>query len=144
MHVRGVDDQHEGIIRKERTSWLIYYNFYIVIAVLCVLDILSGTGRFCPIFIIVGIIFVSMKRLQYLFIVTSQRVIVRKGIIARNTNEIRLNNIRNLNVRQGAIERILNVGTVIVISAADGGAKVVFTGVQDPHGLKEKIHQLTL
>jgi len=60
-------------------------------------------------------------------------------LIARNTNEIQLRHIRAINVRQGIVERILGIGTVIFISAAEGEAAVVFKGIRDPLGVKERI-----
>lgn len=64
---------------------------------------------------------------------------MRVGLIAKNTNEMQLRHIRAINVRQGIIERILGIGTVMFISAAEGEAAVVFKGIRDPHGVKERI-----
>jgi len=64
-------------------------------------------------------------------------------LIARNTNEIQLRHIRAINVRQGIVERILGIGTVIFISAAEGESAVVFKGIRDPLGVKERIRGLS-
>lgn len=53
---------------------------------------------------------VAILRLRYKFTITNDRVIMRVGLIARNTNEILLRHIRAINVRQGIIERLLGVG----------------------------------
>ncbi len=63
-------------------------------------------------------------------------------MIARNTNEIQLRHIRAINVRQGIIERLLGIGTIEMSSAAGGGVEVLFKGIRDPYGMKEKIRNL--
>jgi uncharacterized membrane protein YdbT with pleckstrin-like domain len=63
-------------------------------------------------------------------------------LIARNTNEMKIKHIRSMNVRQNPLERLLGIGTLITISAAEGEAAVVFKGIKYPHGVKEKIRGL--
>lgn len=64
---------------------------------------------------------------------------MRAGLIARNTNEMQLRHIRAINVRQGIIERILGIGSIVFISAAESEAAVVFKGISDPYEVKERI-----
>ncbi|MEW6213988.1 MAG: PH domain-containing protein [Nitrospirota bacterium] len=84
----------------------------------------------------------TIFRFRYLFTVTEDRVMMRAGLIAKNTNEMQLRHIRAINVRQGVIERLLNIGTIEMMSAADTEAKVEFKGVSNPHRLKERIRGL--
>lgn len=67
---------------------------------------------------------------------------MREGLIARNTNEMQLRHIRAINVKQGIIERILGIGTIMFLSSAEGEAAVIFKGIRDPHGVKEMIKEL--
>lgn len=46
-------------------------------------------------------------------------------------------------VRQNIVERLLGIGTLITISAAEGEAAVVFKGIRDPQGIKEIIRGLS-
>lgn len=81
---------------------------------------------------------------RYHFTATVDRVIMRVGLFARNTNEIQLRHIRAINVRQRVIERLLNIGTIEMMSAADTEAKVIFKGISSPYRLKGRIRKLTV
>jgi uncharacterized membrane protein YdbT with pleckstrin-like domain len=81
-------------------------------------------------------------RYRRTYMVTDQRVIMRIGLIARNTNEMEIRHIRGINVRQSVLDRLLGIGTIEINSAADGGAEVVFGGVRDPFGVKDRIREL--
>ncbi len=52
---------------------------------------------------------------------------------------MRLRHIRTTMVRQNIVERLLGIGTLITISAAEGEAAVVFKGIRDPQRVKERI-----
>lgn len=60
-------------------------------------------GLFTLLFVI-GL--VAIFRVRYLFTVTENRVIMRVGLIVKNTNEMQLRHIRPINVRQGAIGEV--------------------------------------
>ncbi len=83
----------------------------------------------------------AILRLRHLFTITNDRIITREGLIARNTNEMKVRHIRSMHVRQGAVERLLGLGTLTMISAADGEAAVVFKGIRDPQTVKEMIRK---
>jgi len=95
-----------------------------------------GRGIFV-LLLIVGL--AAIFRFRYQFAVTDDRIITRVGLVARNTNEMKLRHIRSMNVRQNPIERLLGIGTLITMSAANGEAAVVFKGIKNPHGVKERI-----
>ena len=84
----------------------------------------------------------AMLRYRYKFTITDEWIIMRVGLIARNTNEMQMNHIRAINIRQGIIERILGIGTIEISSAAGEGVEVKFTGIRDPHGVKERVRGL--
>lgn len=136
----------ETIIYQGRPSWLNYLWLYgLGLIILVFLIAISKQGQ-KESFLILGflcllitIILSAIFRWRYLFTITDNWVVMREGLIARNTNEMRLNHIRAINVRQGVIERILGIGTVIFLSAAEGEAAVIFKGIRDPHGVKERI-----
>jgi uncharacterized membrane protein YdbT with pleckstrin-like domain len=66
----------------------------------------------------------------------------RTGIIARNTNSIRVRDVRNINIRQGAIERLLGVGKVEFSSAGGAGIEVTFGPISHPEKVKELVAYL--
>lgn len=137
-----MNEVNETFIYQGRPSWLNYIGFYLIGLILLMLslserNIIAGLILFL---LCVGI--AALLRYRYLFTVTDDSIIMRVGLIARDTNEMQLRHIRAINVRQGIIERILGIGTVICISAAEGEAAVVFKGIRDPYGVKERIRGL--
>ncbi len=55
------------------------------------------------------------------FVVTSNRVILRSGILARNNQEIPLARISSISTHQSVLERTLGFGTLVVESASRDG-----------------------
>jgi hypothetical protein len=52
------------------------------------------------------------------YAVTSDRVIVQRGIVARNFDEIPVNQVRGIDVHQSPVERLLGYGTLTISSEA--------------------------
>lgn len=129
----------DSYLYRDHPSWLYFYGLILLgLSIVCIAgasieSILTG-------FFIVPLI--AYARYRRLYTVTAQRIIMRIGLIANNTNEMEIRHIRGINVRQGVIERMLGVGTLEIISAADGGAEVVFTGIRHPNAVKELIRGL--
>ena len=64
------------------------------------------------------------------------------GIISRNVHSIRIRDLRNINVRQSILQRILGIGDIEFSSAGGAGIEVTFVGIAAPLALKEEILQL--
>jgi uncharacterized membrane protein YdbT with pleckstrin-like domain len=89
-----------------------------------------------------------IKTRFHTFIVYEKAVSSRKGLVAKNTCEIRISDIRAINVRQGFFDRFLRVGRVGFSSAASGGGgeredleEVIFFGARNPEGIKRLVQQ---
>ena len=137
-----MNEAGEAIVYQGRPSWLNYIGLYVAGIALFSLLSLAGRSR-GGIFALCFMLGVSaIFRFRYLFTCTEQRIITREGLVARNTNEMQLRHIRAINVRQGVIERILGIGTIIFISAVERDATVVFKGIWDPQGMKERIRSV--
>ena len=61
-----------------------------------------------------------------------------KGILGRDVQSIRVQDLRNVNVRQTLWQRLLGVGDVEFSSAGGAGVEVTFYGVTDPLGVKDR------
>ncbi|MCO1581096.1 PH domain-containing protein [Crossiella sp. SN42] len=53
------------------------------------------------------------------FVVTTQRIMVREGVITRNGIDIPLSRINSVRFKHGLLDRVLGCGTLIVESASD-------------------------
>jgi uncharacterized membrane protein YdbT with pleckstrin-like domain len=90
--------------------------------------------------IIVIVLLIPFALLAYFgseFGVTGKRVISKKGIISRNASEMNLSSIESVNVDQGVIERIINVGSLKV--SGRGTTTVDFKSIDDPVRVRKLI-----
>ena len=72
---------------------------------------------------------------------TTKRMILREGIIAKSTSELRHADIRNLRIDQKMIERILNVGDISASSAGQEDIEIVARGFRNPEKIVEQIRR---
>lgn len=73
------------------------------------------------------------------FVVTSDRVIHREGVIARSSMEIPLEAINDVRFEQTMFERILGAGDLIIQSASESGHNV-FKDIHDPEQVQRTIY----
>lgn len=99
---------------------------------------IASTCMSIPVFLILSIPAVIRRKTSE-FVVTSNRVIIKTGLIARHTFDTKLQKIEGLVVKQGIIGRILNYGTIIV--RGTGGGSQPFKSVDDPLRLKKVIDE---
>ena len=72
------------------------------------------------------------------FLLTNKRIILKTGIIMRNSKELMLRKCDSINVRQSIMGRILGYGDVIV---STGEEKDVFKYVRNPMTFSTKINE---
>jgi uncharacterized membrane protein YdbT with pleckstrin-like domain len=73
------------------------------------------------------------------FVVTSDRIIHRRGFIAKYSMEVPLEAINDVRFEQGIFDRIVGAGTVIVQSASEAGRQV-FDHVRKPEEVQRTIY----
>jgi len=71
------------------------------------------------------------------FAVTTDRVVVKTGLLSRNTIEIQLSKVESVQVNQDILGRILNYGTITV--AGTGGTHEPFTLIDDPMSFRKAV-----
>lgn len=74
------------------------------------------------------------------YVLTSERIIVRRGMVARSGTEIPLENIVNVLFSQRVHERLLGYGDVLVESAGSQGQSRL-VDVPDPQGFQSEIYR---
>lgn len=82
------------------------------------------------IFSILGLLFTEIA-------LTSKKVIVKKGILSRNTDEMKLSKVENVELKQSLLGRILGYGDIIV--SGTGSGKVTMTKIVNPINVKKQI-----
>lgn len=73
--------------------------------------------------------------------VTNKRVILKTGIIARHTEEMKMMSIETVEIRQGILGRLLDYGTIKVTGR--GSSDVLFNFVYSPVHGKRMIENLS-
>ena len=74
------------------------------------------------------------------FVITSQRVIFRQGLIAKRGMEIPLDRVNNVNFTQGIFERMLGAGDLVIESAGESGRQS-FSDVRKPSAVQNEIYR---
>lgn len=102
-----------------------------------------GANRVLLVALIVSLIsvcFVGLKWYFNFFVVTSQRVIYREGVLARRGVEIPLDRVNNVNFSQSILERMLGAGDLLIESASDDGQQL-FSDIRKPEQVQNIIQE---
>jgi len=81
----------------------------------------------------------TIRWLSVYFVLTSQRVMSRSGIIAKRGIEIPLPRINTVRFDQGIFDRLLGLGTLIIESASTDGVQT-FNTVRRPSEIQKDIY----
>jgi len=78
-----------------------------------------------------------LRRAGVDYVLTTQRIRIRRGILSRREQSTLIERVQNVNTDQRLIDRILRIGAVEFETAGTeaAGATFRFAGVSDPHGL---------
>ena len=83
-----------------------------------------------------------LHRLRTLYLITSVRVEVIEGLLSRSSRELRIADIRAINVTRTGITGLCGIGSITFSSAAGGDDDVVFHRVFGATGLKNLVRRL--
>ncbi len=84
-----------------------------------------------------------IKRITTHYTITTRRLHIKRGIIAREIQETRLERVQNVNYNQSLIQRALQVGDVDFDTAAGDDYNFIFAGVANPDEVVEKVDRAT-
>ena len=79
------------------------------------------------------------KRLSLRYRLTNHRLFLEEGILSRKISEIELMRVDDLSVTQNVIERLFDVGEVILVTSDASHPKLVIAGIRSPVEVKEQI-----
>ena len=128
-----------------RSTLGLYIKGVLAVAVLTVIAALVSSTNTA---VVVGIVLFALvlvvgflKRMATTYTITNHRLHIRRGIIARNTQEARLERVQNVNTSQSVLERILQVGTVDFDTAGTTDSDFSFRGVSQPEHVVQAVDQ---
>lgn len=85
---------------------------------------------------------VGIARGTRTYLVTEERVEVVWGLLGRSSREVRICDIRSIDVYESGLKGLLGLGTVDFSSAANAGIEVKFSDIRGAHEVKELVRQL--
>jgi hypothetical protein len=71
--------------------------------------------------------------------VTTQRSVWARGVINRRSSEVQHDDIRNIQVQQDLVQRLVGAGTIAISSAGQDDMEIVVQGIANPHRVIETI-----
>lgn len=80
-----------------------------------------------------------LKWLTTNFVITSQRIVFRAGVVAKSGIEIPLERVNNVNFSQGVFERMLGAGDLLIESGGEDGQQR-FTDIRHPDKVQNLVH----
>jgi uncharacterized membrane protein YdbT with pleckstrin-like domain len=135
-------DMHPGeeIVFEGHPSWRGVLSFYVygigaVVIVGIVLGLVASTAvglivAVVGILAVVGVGF--LKRMATHYVVTTQRLRIRRGIFAKKIQQTRIDRVQNVNTEQRVLDRMLRVGTVDFDTAGTDDSDFTFRGIASP------------
>jgi uncharacterized membrane protein YdbT with pleckstrin-like domain len=150
----------EQLIWEGRPTWRAMLSFYIKWGILALLpavvvailngvfdtDISQNLAILATIILLVAVVAIGrLLRIGTYYLITDHRIMIRRGILSRRERSASLDRVQNVNTSQTFIERMLNTGRVDFDTAGSdtSDADLTFVGIDDPHGLRDKIDAVT-
>ncbi|MDO8391266.1 MAG: PH domain-containing protein [Actinomycetota bacterium] len=102
----------------------------------------TGGGWIALIVLVVTALWLVVRYLKWIttnFVITSQRMIFRQGVIAKSGIEIPLDRVNNVNFNQSIFERMLGAGDLLIESASEDGQQR-FTDIRHPDKVQNLVH----
>jgi uncharacterized membrane protein YdbT with pleckstrin-like domain len=135
-------DLHPGeeVVFEGHPSWRGLLSFYLggIAAALAIavvvgliwsvwLALLAGAVR------VAGVLAYGLfKRQATTYMVSSQRLYIRRGMLSKRVQQTRIDRVQNVNTEQSLRERLLRVGTVDFDTAGTDDSEFRFVGIAQP------------
>ena len=147
---RKLLNDREELILDLRPHWIaLVMPAVVAIATVAVMSILYETFDEQILDVIVGVagtLFLLMYSVRRVvdwatshFVVTSDRIIHRRGWIAKYSMDVPLEAINDVRFEQGIVDRAIGAGTLIVQSASEAGRQV-FDHIRNPEEVQKTIY----
>ena len=91
---------------------------------------------------LIVLISIYIGRARRSYTITDHRISVEFGIFSKQANEIRLHDVRSINLTMKGLSGLFGIGRLEFSSAATDDAEVVFWNVGGAEGLRDKVRSL--
>jgi uncharacterized membrane protein YdbT with pleckstrin-like domain len=93
---------------------------------------------------VVWLVWFAARLLQWMsthFVLTTDRLIYRKGLVAKHGRDVPLNRVNNIDMHQTVFERVIKAGDILVESAGTDGQQT-FSDIRHPENVQREINRV--
>jgi uncharacterized membrane protein YdbT with pleckstrin-like domain len=141
---------NEKVLWKGRPTWRAYLGFFLKYGFIAlvpgvVVEILKDTAwdgaprgwawGVTAILLVLTIVVGSIKKLETFYMVTTERIYIRTGLLSRKDHSTTHARVQNVNQTQGILDRILKTGDVDFDTAGSDDFDFRFYAVRHPEQL---------
>jgi len=123
-YVGGLRHELRGAIAEQRST----IQLVVIVAVL--LFSLHRLAR-------VALAYARLRGVRYRL--TNQRLTVETGLFSKRVDDIDLRTLQDVTLEQSAMERLLSVGRLVIVSADHSRPRLVLIGIRDPRDVRERV-----
>lgn len=87
------------------------------------------------------IIWIFIDRARQTYMVTRTKIMVETGLIAKSSTEVRIRDIRSINLNKHGMVGFLGVGDLEFSSAATDKAEIVFSSIPDAAEVRDLVRK---
>jgi uncharacterized membrane protein YdbT with pleckstrin-like domain len=133
------------------SHWNFFFSWLVALVFL-------GAGAFClwiyfnggtgPMLFVPGaigiliLLYIYISRARQLYVVTNRKVEVQTGLVIKSSNEIRVKDIRSINVTKHGFAGFIGIGSVEFSSAATDRAEVIFVNIAHADRVRDLVTNL--
>jgi uncharacterized membrane protein YdbT with pleckstrin-like domain len=132
---------NEQLVFQGKIHWVVYLTPIVIAVFGCGLMIamssIPGIGLFILFFALIAWVRAFYFRRSTEIVITDKRVLVKKYLIARQTQEMNLSKVETVDLRQSILQRLLGTGYIMVVGA--GGSLEPIGPVSTPVQMRNAI-----
>ena len=130
----------EQVVFEGHPCWRALLSFYVggVAAAVAVAVVVALVGS-VALGVVVGLVLVAfvlvfglIRRTATLYLVSTQRLYIRRGLLSKREQQTRIDRVQNVNTEQSLGDRVLRVGTVDFDTAGTDDSEFRFVGIANP------------
>lgn len=147
---RKLLNDNEGVVLDLRPHWLFLAGPSAALVASIAAAVVVSTKTDKGYFVIPVLVLVLVALVRFLarlarwasttLVVTSDRLVVRSGVVAKRGREIPLERINDITVTQSLFERMLGAGDLVIESAGERGQEA-FSGCPHPGRVQNEIYR---
>ena len=143
----------EHVIYEGHPSWRSTFGFYVLGILIAAAaaaiayfaaDKSAGVATAAGLAVLIIVLVVGwLRRITTRYLITNRRLQIRRGILARNVEETRVDRLVDVTVHQSVWQRVLAIGAVDFDNAsAQQGDLFRFVGIAHPHEITRAINRV--